>query len=164
MPGPGGYKSFVVWEERGEIPVGFSKKRVGLDRITNNCAICHTATYRTREEETPQVVVAAGSPVQLQEMLRFLFKAAHDPRFNAETIMNEIRLVSGNDYGNGGLSFIDRQIYRYLLSPLTKKALLEQEKTFTWMNRYVSNGHSKPLWGPGRDDAMNLVRGQHAGG
>ena len=66
-------------------------------------------------------------------MLRFLFKAANDPRFNSDTIMNEIRLVSGNDYGNGGLSFIDRQIYRYLLIPLTKKALLEQEKTFTWM-------------------------------
>ena len=159
MPGPGGYKAFgVVWEEGREIPVGFSKKRVGFDRITNNCAACHTATYRSREEETPHVVIAAGSPVQLQEMLRFLFKAAHDPRFNADTIMNEIRLVSGNDFGNGGLSFIDRQIYRYLLIPLTKKALLKQEKTFTWMNRYVSNGHAKPNWGPGRDDAMNLTK------
>ncbi len=128
MPGPGGYKAFgVVWEEGYEIPVGFSKKRVGFDRVTNNCAICHTATYREREDETSQVVIAAGSPFQMQEMLRFLFKAAHDPRFNADTIMNEIRLVSGNDYGNGGLTFIDRQIYRYLLIPLTKKALLEQE-------------------------------------
>ena len=159
MPGPGGYKSFgVVWEEGHEIPVGFSKKIVGFDRVTNNCAICHTATYRAREDETPHVVVAAGSPVQLQAMLRFLFKAAHDPRFNSDTIMNEIRLVSGNDYGNGGLSFIDRQIYRYLLIPLTKKALLEQEKTFAWMNRYVSNGQPKPDWGPGRDDAMNLTK------
>ena len=159
MPGPGGYKAFgVVWEEGHEIPVGFSKKRVGFDRVTNNCAICHTATYREREDETPHVVVAAGSPFQMQEMLRFLFKAAHDPRFNADTIMNEIRLVSGNDYGNGGLSFIDRQIYRYLLIPLTRKALLEQEKTFTWMNRYVSNGQPKPDWGPGRDDAMNLTK------
>ena len=50
MPGPGGYKSFgVVWEEGHEIPVGFSKKVVGFDRITNNCAICHTATYRSRK-------------------------------------------------------------------------------------------------------------------
>ena len=31
---------------RPEIPVGFSKKRVGFARVTNNCAICHTATYR----------------------------------------------------------------------------------------------------------------------
>jgi hypothetical protein len=106
MPGPGGYKSFgVVWEEGAEIPVGFSKKRVGFDRITNNCAICHTTTWRAREEETPHVVIAAGSNVRLQEMLRFLFKAAHDPRFNADTIMSEVRLVSANNYGNGGLSF-----------------------------------------------------------
>src|SRR5712691_590856 len=70
MPGPGGYESFgVVWEEGQEIPVGFSKKVVGFDRITNNCAICHTTTYRAREDETPHVVIAAGSTVQLQAML-----------------------------------------------------------------------------------------------
>src|SRR6266568_1358569 len=61
MPGPGGYKSFgVVWEEGHEIPVGFSKKIVGFARITNNCAVCHTATYRLSEDEVPHVV--AGGP------------------------------------------------------------------------------------------------------
>ena len=54
--------------------------------------------------------------------------------------MNEIRLVSANNYGNGGLSFVDRQIYRYLLIPFTRKALLQQEKQFTWMERYVGDG------------------------
>jgi len=160
MPGPGGYKSFgVVWEEGHEIPVGFSKKVVGFARITNNCAVCHTATYRLSEDEVPHVV--AGGPGQtnnLQNMLRFLFKAAHDPRFNSDIIMNEIRLVNANNYGNGGLSFMDRQIYRYLLIPLTKKALLKQEKQFTWMERYVADGKPKPHWGPGRDDAMNLTK------
>ena len=72
--------------------------------------------------------------------------------------MNEIRLVSANNYGNGGLSFIDRQIYRYLLIPFTKKALLQQEKQFTWMERYITDGKPKPDWGPGRDDAMNLTK------
>src|SRR5256885_12379250 len=117
VPGPGGYKSFgVVWEEGHEIPVGFSKKVVGFARITNNCAVCHTATYRLSEDEVPHVVVAGPSHTNnLQSMLRFLFKAAHDPRFNADTIMNEIRLVNANNYGNGGLSFIDRQIYRFVL-------------------------------------------------
>jgi mono/diheme cytochrome c family protein len=66
--------------------------------------------------------------------------------------------VSGNQYGNGGLTFIDRQIYRFLLIPLTKRALLEQEKTFTWMERYVGDKKPKPDWGPGRDDAMNLTK------
>ncbi len=160
MPGPGGYKSLgVVWEEGHEIPVGFSKKVVGFARITNNCAVCHTATYRLKEDEVPHVVAAGpGHSNNVQSMLRFLFKAAHDPRFNSDIIMNEIRLVSANNYGNGGLSFIDRQIYRYLLIPFTKKALLQQEKQFTWMERYVTGGKPKPHWGPGRDDAMNLTK------
>ncbi len=160
MPGPGGYRSFgVVWEEGAEMPVGFSKKRVGFDRVTNNCAVCHTATYRLSENETPRVVVAApGHTFDMQAMLRFLFKAAHDPRFNSDAIMNQIRLVNANNYGNGGLTFVDRQLYRYLLIPLTRKALLEQEKQFTWMEKFIDDGTPKPDWGPGRDDAMNLTK------
>src|SRR5436190_23964085 len=61
MPGPGGYKSFgVVWEEGHEIPVGFSKTVVGFERITNNCAVCHAATYRLSEDEVPHVDVAGS--------------------------------------------------------------------------------------------------------
>ncbi len=160
MPGPGGYKAFgVVWEPGQEMPVGFSKKTVGFPRVTNNCAICHTATYRLSEDESPQVVVAGpGQSQNLQSTLRFLFKAANDPRFNADTIMSQIRLVSANDFGNGGLSFMDRQLYRFLFIPLTKKALLAQEKQFTWMERYHDDKTPKPPWGPGRDDAMNLTK------
>ena len=86
-PGPGGYRSFgVVWEEGQEMPVGFSKKVVGFARVTNNCAICHTSTYRLTEDEIPHVVVGAPAHANnLQAMLRFLFKAAHDPRFNSAT-------------------------------------------------------------------------------
>src|SRR2546428_13535743 len=160
MPGPGGYKSLgVVWEEGHEIPVGFSKKVVGFERITNNCAVCHTATSRLSKDEVQHVVDAGRDlTINVQAMLRFLYKAAHDLRFNSDIIMNEIRLVSANNYGNGGLSFIDRQIYHYLLIPFTKKALLKQEKQFTWMERYVTGGKPKPHWAPGRDDAMNLTK------
>ncbi|MDQ6861654.1 MAG: cytochrome c [Verrucomicrobiota bacterium] len=160
VPGAGGWRSLgVVWEEGAEMPVGFSKKRVGFDRVTNNCAVCHAATYRLSEDETPHVVVAAPAHTNnLQSVLRFMFKAAHEPRFNSDTLMNEIRLVSGNQYGNGGLTFVDRQIYRYLLIPFTRKALLAQEKQFTWMEKFHADGTPKPDWGPGRDDAMNLTK------
>src|SRR5947207_13087025 len=121
VPGAGGYKSLgVVWEEGHEIPVGFSKKVVGFARITNNCAVCHTATYRLREDEVPHVVVAGpGHTNNVQGMLRFLFKAAHDQRVNSDIIIHKISFISANNYGNGGLSFIDRQIYHYLLIPFT---------------------------------------------
>src|SRR5256886_10591279 len=166
MPGPGGYKSLgVVWEEGHEIPVGFSKKVVGFARITNNCAVCHTATYRFREDEVSRVVVAGPAHTNnVQNMLRFLFKAAHDPRFNSDIIMNEIRLVSANNYGNGGLSFIDRQIYHYLPIPFTQQALLQQEKQFTWTERFLTGGKPKPHWAPGRDGAMNLAKIGRASG
>src|SRR5207302_5709730 len=112
MPGPGGYKSLgVIWEEGHEIPVGFSKKVVGFERITNNCAVCHTATYRLSEDVVTHEVVASTTHMNnMQAMLRIVFRAAHDPRFNLDINMNEIRLVSANNYRNGELSYIDRKI------------------------------------------------------
>jgi hypothetical protein len=51
------------------------------------------------------------------------------------------------------LPFLDKLIYRYVLIPITKKRLLEREKQFQWVY------HKQfPLWGRGRDDAMNLTK------
>ena len=148
MPGPGGYKSFgLVWEEGHEMPVGFTKRVIGFPRVANNCAICHVGTWRGKEEEAPHVVVASpANTVNVQSLLRFLAKCGGDPRFNATTLLGEIRR-------DVKLSFIDRQIYRYLLVPLTRKALVQQEQQFAWMNRT-----NWPDWGPGRDDPMNLTK------
>src|SRR5258708_6642001 len=148
MRGPGGYKSFgLVWEEGKEIPVGFSKKLVGFPRIANNCAICHVGTWRSKEDEVPHLVVAApANTVDIQGMIRFLAKAGADSRFNAGTLLAEIDRETK-------LSFIDRQIYRFVIIPLTKRALQQQEKQFIWMNR-----PGWPDWGPGRDDPMNLTK------
>jgi hypothetical protein len=148
LPGPGGYKSFgLVWEEGRELPVGFTKKVVGFPRVANNCAICHVGTWRRQEDEVPHLVV--GAPAQttdVQGLLRFLAKAGGDSRFNAGTILAEIDRETK-------LSFLDRQIYRFVLIPFTKRALQQQEKQFAWMNR-----PGWPDWGPGRDDPMNLTK------
>jgi mono/diheme cytochrome c family protein len=89
VPGPGGYKSFgLVWEEGKELPSGFSKKIVGFPRVANNCAICHTGTWRARADETPHVVAGAPSHTSdVQSILRFLYRAGKDPRFNSKTIL-----------------------------------------------------------------------------
>ncbi len=160
MPGPGGYKAFgVVWEEGQEMPVGFAKKTIGVfPRVTNNCALCHATTWRESEDSPIHVQVAGGAhTTDVQGMIRFLSRAAQDPRFTAETLMPEIEQVSSNAYGNGGLSWIDRQIYRYLLIPFTRIGLREQERLFAWME-HEPNGTKKPDWGPGRDDPMNLTK------
>jgi len=60
--------------------------------------------------------------------------------------MSEIALVYD-------LPLLDRLIYRYALIPITKKRLLEREAQFKWVY------HKEfPLWGRGRDDAMNLTK------
>jgi mono/diheme cytochrome c family protein len=148
LPGPGGYKSFgLVWEEGKELPSGFSKKVIGFPRVANNCAICHTGTYRTKPDEVPQVIVAAPSHTSdIQSMIRFLAKAAKDPRFNATTILGEIERDTK-------LSCLDRLLYRFAIIPFTRKALQRQESQFVWMNR-----PGWPDWGKGRDDPMNLTK------
>jgi mono/diheme cytochrome c family protein len=148
LPGPGGYKSFgLVWEEGHEMPVGFTKKVIGFPRVGNNCALCHTGTWRSKEDETPHIIAAAPShTTDVQALLRFLTQCGQDPRFNASTLLSEIdREVK--------LSAIDRLIYRFALVPLTRNALHEQKNALAWMNR-----PGWPDWGRGRDDPMNLTK------
>jgi mono/diheme cytochrome c family protein len=149
LPKPGiGYASFgVVWEEGQELPVGFSKRRIGFDRVANTCAACHVASYRSRADETPTLVVAGPNhTLDLEAFFRFLVDCAKDPRFSADTLMAEINLAAD-------LDLIDRLAYRYLVIPITKKRLIERESQFEWIYR-----HDFPEWGRGRDDAMNLTK------
>lgn len=146
LPGPGGYASLgLPWKEGAELPVGFSKKTVGFERVGFNCAICHATQYRTQPNETPTIVAAGGSnTADLQGLLEFFSKAASDSRFSAETIMTQIDLAYP-------LSWIDRMLYKFLLIPATRKQLRAQGRDFAWANR-------RPRWGPGRDAPMNLTK------
>ena len=149
LPKPGiGYAAFGVnWEQGQELPVGFSKRRIGFDRVANTCAACHVASYRTQPDETPTLVVAGPNHrLDLEAYFRFLVDCARDPRFNADTLMAEIALSADMDW-------IDRLAYRYLIIPITKKTLIEREGQFQWLYR-----HDFPEWGRGRDDAMNLTK------
>lgn len=148
LPGPGGYASLgVAWEQGQELPIGFTKKVVGFARVANNCASCHTASYRKSANENPVFVPTGPShTLNLQAFFRFAVDCAKDPRFNADEIMSQIALIYD-------LPFLDKLIYRYVLIPITKKRLLEREEQFKWVY------HKEfPLWGRGRDDAMNLTK------
>jgi mono/diheme cytochrome c family protein len=148
LPGPGGYASLgVAWEQGQELPIGFTKKVIGFPRVANNCASCHTASYRKRASDNPVFVpTGPNHTLNLQAFFRFVVDCAKDPRFNAAEIMSEIALVYK-------LPFLDKLIYRYILIPITKKRLLEREQQFQWVYH-----KGFPLWGRGRDDAMNLTK------
>jgi len=148
LPGPGSYASFgVAWEQGQELPIGFTKKVIGFPRVANNCAACHTASYRKRSDENPTFVpTGPNHTLNLEAFFRFLVDCAKDPRFNADNLMREIKLVTQ-------LSPLDRALYRFLIIPITKKRLLEREQQFAWVYR-----KDFPEWGRGRDDAMNLTK------
>ena len=147
LPGPGGLASLgAAWEQGQELPVGFTKKIIGFQRVANNCAVCHTVSYRTKINENPTFITAGPGHTNVEGYFRFVIDCAKDPRFNADNLMREINLVTD-------LSLVDRVIYRFLLIPITKKRLLEREEQFKWVYRT-----DFPDWGRGRDDAMNLTK------
>lgn len=148
LPGPGGYASLgVPWEQGQALPIGFTEKTIGFPRVGNNCAVCHTASYRTKVNENPTFVVAGPAhTTNVEAFFRFLIDCAKDPRFNADNLLAEIALVTE-------LSWLDKQLYRYLIIPFTRRALLEREQQFAWIYRA-----DFPDWGRGRDDAMNLTK------
>jgi hypothetical protein len=150
LPGPGGYASLGLrWEDgRGPLqaPIGFSLARVGVDRISITCAVCHVTNYRMREGE--RLRFALGGPSNALDVLayqRFLTAAVRDPRFSADVLLPAMA-DAGID-----LSWLDRQLYRYVLIPATRKALLEQGANFAWTE-------GGPSWGPGRIDPFNPAK------
>jgi hypothetical protein len=149
LPRPGGYESLgIIWQEGHELPVGFSKQTIGIERIGINCAFCHTATYRLTSGDKPVIVPAGPShTTSPQDYLRFLFACANDPRFTASTIMPEIAR-------NYRLSWLDRLVYRFVLIPFTKFTLLNQQNA---QNQY-SFMKNLPPWGYGRIDPFNPVK------
>lgn len=151
LPGPTGYASFgLAWEEGRELPIGFTKMTIGFDRVANNCAVCHAASYRRSPDERPVFVpTGPNHTLNLEAFFRFLVDCARDPRFTADRLMNEITIAAD-------LSWVDRMIYRFVLIPVTRKRLLERGPRFAWI--YNHGLPQWPDWGRGRDDAMNLTK------
>ena len=121
LPYPGGYAALgMTWEESKEMPAGFSKKTVGYVRVAANCALCHAASYRATPDATPEVVAAIpGRTTDLQPLFTFLKQCAQDPRFNAGELFAEINMATQ-------LSLLDSLIYRFILIPRTRQALIDQ--------------------------------------
>ena len=144
LPAPGGYASIGIMAHDGhELPIGFSKVEIGVPRVGVNCALCHTATVRATPTDVPMVF--PGAPAHqtgAQEYARFLVAAASDPRFNADTILNEIAR-------NVSLSPPDQLLYRFVLIPRTQKALLQLADREPAASRQ---------WGRGRTDLVGMTK------
>ena len=146
LPGPGGYAAVGVLAPDGhEMPIGLSKVTVGFPRVGINCAMCHTASVRTHPDDVPRIIAAAPSHQTAPQMyLRFLMACAADPRFTADTLLAEIDK-------NTKLSTLDRLLYRFVIIPQTRQALLQRRDRESWMD-------TRPDWGRGRIDPFNPVK------
>jgi hypothetical protein len=146
LPRPGGYNALGLYNEPGkEIPVGFSVKKIGFDRVGINCAVCHSSTIRLSEAELPLLFLAGGTNTfDGLGYQRFLFACGSDPRFTADYVLGEIDKIYK-------LSLSDRLLYRYALIPATRKAFIEQKQMYAWTQ-------TRPYWGPGRIDPFNPVK------
>jgi cytochrome c5 len=146
LPGPGGYAALgLITEDGADRPVGFAKRVFGYECIEANCSLCHTSLYRTAPGAKP--VVVPGGPahtLDLQGFQRFLYSAAADPRFNPGTIMDAIGKVHQ-------FSWTEGLVYRNLIIPATKVALLEQKAEYAWQE-------SRPPQGKGRTDTFNPTK------
>jgi len=141
LPGKG-YASLGFIEEPGkDLPVGFSVRRVIVDRVGLNCGVCHTGTVRENASSQPRVIVGMpANRLELENYVRFLTACAVDPRFTVDNVMTAIAARTH-------LGPIEAYIYRTAI-PLTREALIEQGNRLSFIN-------NRPDWGPGRVDTFN---------
>jgi mono/diheme cytochrome c family protein len=144
--GHGGYGAFgFAWEQGERLPIGFSIKRMGFERVSLNCALCHTTSYRLKPGDTPSFAQGgAGHTVDMQGFLRFLFACANDRRFTSARLLPEIAV-------HFKLDPLDAFLYAWVIIPKMRLALKLAERQLAWIDE-------KPAWGPGRDDAFNLPK------
>ena len=148
-----GYGSIgVYWIAGEELPVGFSRKTLGvIPRVAPNCAFCHQGSYRLHADDPATFVPAgAGTRVNIQGFIRFLSAIGRNKdRFTADRVMAAITAIYD-------MPFYERLLYRYLLIPAVRKGFEEQATRFAWMD--PRPGCPRPDWGPGRIDPFNPVK------
>ena len=109
LPGPGGWASFgVIFEEGKELPVGFSKRRIGFPSVEPNCALCHTGSYKQTPDDKQQLLLGAPAhQLDLEAFQWFLYDCAEDPKFNPDTLMAHIEKIAD-------LTWMEKVFNRYL--------------------------------------------------
>jgi hypothetical protein len=148
-----GYGSIgVYWIAGEELPVGFSKKTLGvIPRVAPNCAFCHQGSYRLHADDPAIFVPAgAGTRVNFQGFVRLLATIGrHKDRFTADKVMAAITAIYDMPLG-------ERLLYRYALIPAVRLAFEQQATRAAWMDPRPDC--PRPDWGPGRIDLFNPVK------
>jgi hypothetical protein len=143
---PGGYASVGLIVEPGhQMPIGVSRRRrIGIDHVGLNCAVCHTGTVRDTPEGQPHVVL--GMPahnLDLQRLVQFVLDCTLDNRVTADNVRGRLPKV-------GGPSLFERLLLRVGFIDRLKIQTLDLR------NRIAPILPDRvPRWGRGRVDTFN---------
>jgi mono/diheme cytochrome c family protein len=144
---PGGYASVGLIVEPGhDLPVGVSRRRrLGLDQVGFNCALCHAGTVRDSPSATPRVVL--GMPahqLDLESLVQFVLDCSLDSRTTRESVAGRFRALGGRT------PLFERLIMRAGLVDRLKLQTLDLRNRIAPI---LADG--VPRWGRGRVDTFN---------
>ena len=144
---PEGYASLgLILEEGKDLPIGFAKRRrLGLQNVGLNCAVCHTGTLRETPESEPRIVL--GMPahgLDLQGLFRFVLDCTLDDRVTADSVLGAVEKLGGE------MGFVEKMLYRTLAIAQVKLTVLSLQRSIAPLL-----GDQVPDWGRGRVDTFN---------
>ncbi len=143
---PRGYSTFgFITEEGKDLPIGVSRRRrIGLDNVGLNCAVCHTGTVRETPTSPPRIVLGMpANRLDLQAFVQFVLECSLDARLTADAIEGWLPK-------KGGPSLFERALLDF--------GLIERLKitTLNLRNRIGPvMADTVPKWGRGRVDTFN---------
>jgi hypothetical protein len=144
---PGGYASLgLIFEPGHDLPIGVSRRRrLGIDQVGFNCALCHTSTVRESPSAAPRVVL--GMPAQqldLESLVQFVLDCSLDSRTTRESVAGRFAEAGGR------VSLFERLLMRVGLIDRLKLQTLDLR------NRIAPILSDRlPRWGRGRVDTFN---------
>jgi hypothetical protein len=145
---PGGYASLgFVFEPGRDLPVGVSRRRrIGIDHVGLNCAVCHASTVRDTPTSPPRVVLGMpAAELDLQSFVKFVLDCTLDNRMTAEAVLGHIKQMRDPP------SLFERTLIRF--GGLVDRLKLQ---TLALRNRIAPILDDRmPKWGRGRVDTFN---------
>jgi hypothetical protein len=144
---PNGYASVGLISEPGrDLPIGVSRRRrLGVDQVGFNCAVCHTGTVRDAPGAAPRIILGMPShQLDLQPLVRFVLECSQDSRLTRENVLAHAREMGG------GPSLFERLLLRVGLLDRLKTQVVDLQSRMAPVL-----GDRVPRWGRGRVDTFN---------
>src|SRR5262249_44219360 len=154
LPRPQGYPALGFVYDRGrnpavDPPIGFSRAKVGVERMAINCAVCHTVRARLAADAEPQLYVGgAANTVDVLGYLSFLSRCAADDRFTADHLIPAMAAKVRT-------TWLDKVTYRFVLIPFVTQAPVGA-------GRSLGLGEAPPSLGTGSDRSLQPGQVRHA--